>query len=105
MFGRTSELTALDAFLTEAAAEFTVLVIEGEAGIGKTTLWRQGVRLAHERGATVLETRATEAEAALSLSGLADLLDEIDDAVVARLPEPQRETVEAALLRAPPSRT
>jgi hypothetical protein len=44
------------------------LVIEGEAGIGKTTLWRAGVDAARERSYRVLTATPTAAETALSTS-------------------------------------
>jgi hypothetical protein len=67
------------------------LVVEGAAGIGKTVLRRALVEQAVERGYTVLSCQAERAEAGLILVGLADLLAGVYDAVLATLPEPQRE--------------
>ena len=44
--GRDAELAALDAFLTSAQSEFSLLTLEGEPGIGKTTIWREALRRA-----------------------------------------------------------
>ena len=43
IIGRDAELQAISAFL-EPKAESRALLVEGDAGIGKTTLWRWGVR-------------------------------------------------------------
>ncbi len=101
MVGRDRELEQLDAFLEAAQKEPLVLTLSGEAGIGKTTLWRAGLQLARQRGAIVLEARATPAEASLSFSALADMLDRVDDDVLGQLPLPQAEALRAALVRAP----
>jgi hypothetical protein len=47
----------LNEFLDGAAAPASALVIEGEAGIGKTTLWRAGVELAAFVPLALLERR------------------------------------------------
>jgi DNA-binding CsgD family transcriptional regulator len=78
-----------------------VFAVEGAPGIGKTTVWRAGVDAARAAGAAVLTTRATEAEAGLSLIGLSDLFGDVSDDVVAALPQPQAQAFTGALLRAP----
>jgi DNA-binding CsgD family transcriptional regulator len=98
--GRGEELGALASFLQIGGGGAAVLAIEGEPGIGKTTIWREGVRLARERGATVLVAQTTESEAGFSFAGLTDLLDLLDDAVLQRLPAPQHDALSVALLRA-----
>ena len=99
--GRDAELRAVDGFLDAAHSRFAVLTLEGEAGIGKTTVWQQGVRRAKARGAQVLPTRPSEAEATLSYAGLADLFDAVGEATIGQLALPLREAISAALLRAP----
>jgi predicted ATPase len=42
--GREHELSLAERLLDGARQRFTVLLLEGEAGIGKTTLWREIVR-------------------------------------------------------------
>jgi DNA-binding CsgD family transcriptional regulator len=81
-----------------------VLAIVGEPGIGKTTLWQEGVALARAKGATILVARPTEAEARLTFAGLADLLVDVPDELFGRLPAPQRIGLDAALLRATSAR-
>jgi DNA-binding CsgD family transcriptional regulator len=75
------------------------LVLEGEAGIGKTTLWLAGVERAQERGFRVLAARPAEAESELSFSALGDLLAHVHEQVRG-LPPPQRRPLEGALLLA-----
>jgi DNA-binding CsgD family transcriptional regulator len=100
--GRRAELEALESFLSRVGDGFGCLVLEGEAGIGKTTLWRAGVERAIGRGFTVLTCGPARAEQGLPFNALGDLLDRIDDEVLARLPGPQRRALEVALLREDP---
>jgi ATP-dependent Clp protease ATP-binding subunit ClpA len=48
--GRDDELRQLHAFLDRPVEGLTALVLTGEAGIGKSTLWLAGVAAACERG-------------------------------------------------------
>jgi DNA-binding CsgD family transcriptional regulator/tetratricopeptide (TPR) repeat protein len=97
MVGRDRELDACRAFLADGAP--TTMVLEGPAGIGKTTVWSESVRLADEIGHRVLVTRPVEAETGAAYSGLGDLLGEPFDELGASLPEPQRVALGVALLR------
>jgi ATP/maltotriose-dependent transcriptional regulator MalT len=87
-------------FLTSASAEPAGLVVQGEAGIGKTTLWLAAVDQAREQGFHVLSARAAQAESVLAYGSLADLLGDVDEAAFAHLPGPQRLAVDRVLLRA-----
>jgi hypothetical protein len=78
-------------------------VIESEPGMGKTTLWREGL-LRSERARVVLSCQPARSEATLSYSALADLLSAVDPSAFSTLPSPQREALEVALLRAKPTR-
>src|SRR5215216_2018841 len=49
MVGRDEELSSLCAVLDRTADGPAALVLEGEAGIGKSTLWRAGVDAARAR--------------------------------------------------------
>jgi DNA-binding CsgD family transcriptional regulator len=102
VFGREFELALADAFLESAHERFGVLLLEGEAGIGKTTVWREVARRAEERGFRVLAARPAETETKLALSAVADLLDPVSSEALIALPEPQRRALEVALLRAEP---
>src|SRR5215204_4253360 len=98
--GRESEIDSVHDFLEAVPAGPIALLIEGEIGIGKTTVWREGVAEAGERGLQVLASRPVEAEIALPFAVLGDLLGDVPDAALGRLPDPQREALEVALLRA-----
>jgi DNA-binding CsgD family transcriptional regulator len=97
---RTTEARTLGRFWTLASAEPTALLIEGEPGIGKTTLWLAAVEEAREKGFRVLSARAAAAESVLAYTVLADLLDEADASAWADLPDPQRVAVDQVLLHA-----
>ena len=98
--GRESEIDSVHDFLEAVPGGPIALLIEGEIGIGKTTLWREGIAEAGERGLQVLTSRPVEAEIALPFAVLGDLLGDVPDAALGRLPDPQREALEVALLRA-----
>jgi DNA-binding CsgD family transcriptional regulator len=76
------------------------LLIEGEPGIGKTTLWLAALELARDKGFLVLSARAAAAESVLAYTALADLLDGVPASAWADLPEPQRAAVDQVLVRA-----
>jgi DNA-binding CsgD family transcriptional regulator len=97
LVGRERELAEIEAFLERAGP--AALALEGEPGIGKTTLWRAGVDSARERGRRVLEARPAEAERELSFSALGDLLGPALDRLEA-LSSPRRRALELALLLA-----
>ena len=93
--GRTSERDALDRLLARVRdGESGVLVIRGEAGIGKTAVLRYAARQAS--GFRVAEVTGVEAEMELPFAGIhqlcATMLDRAD-----ALPRPQRTALCVAL--------
>ena len=93
--GRTSERDALDDVLANVrGGESAVLVIAGEAGIGKTALLRYAVRQAV--GFRVVQVTGVEAEMELPFAGIhqlcTPLLGRLD-----KLARPQREALSVAL--------
>ena len=100
--GRAAELDRIGRFLDDTASGPAALLIEGAAGIGKTTLWSAGIEIASGRGCRVLTCRPVQSEVALSFSALGDLLEPVPEEAWAGLPGPQRQAVEVALLRAEP---
>jgi DNA-binding CsgD family transcriptional regulator len=78
------------------------LVLVGEPGIGKTTLWEEGVASARGRGVRVLTAQPSESEARLPFAGLIDLCHRIGSEELRAVPPPQRRALEAALLRVDP---
>ncbi|MGZ4402619.1 MAG: AAA family ATPase, partial [Gaiellaceae bacterium] len=99
VLGRDSEQQRLSRFLESVEEGLAACVFEGEAGIGKTALWREGVARAREASFRVLWCAPAEVEAALSYSALADLLVGVEPEILAALPAPQRDALEIALLR------
>jgi DNA-binding CsgD family transcriptional regulator len=96
--GRELELARLLAFVGEVEGGPTGLVLEGEAGIGKSTLWLVGVEHAREQGMRVLSSRPAEAERDLPHAGLGDLLENVLDEVLPALSAPRRRAIETVLL-------
>jgi ATP/maltotriose-dependent transcriptional regulator MalT len=90
--------TAVAEFLNSAAVGPSGLVLEGEAGIGKTTLWLTAVEQARERGFRVLSAQPAAAESVQAYASLADLLSGVAPAVWADLPGPQRLAIDRVLL-------
>ena len=85
----------MDRFL-DVLSEAAALVLEGEPGIGKTTVWR-AASTPRRRSYRLLTCRASESESALSFLGLGDLLESVSDEALEL--EPQRLAVELALVQ------
>src|SRR3954451_10764912 len=95
LLGRTSERAVLDRLLANVrGGQSAVLVIRGEAGIGKTALLRYAAD--HASGFRVVQVTGAEAEMELPFAGThqlcAPVLDQID-----ALPQPQRDALNVAL--------
>ncbi|MGE2724318.1 AAA family ATPase [Mycolicibacterium pulveris] len=97
---RPAEYRVVSEFLRSAARHPAGLVLEGETGVGKTTLWFAGVDDARARGFRVLWARVGPQETSLTYAAVADLLIEVEPAVLDALPEVQRHAVDHVLLRA-----
>lgn len=97
---RSVEFSAIADFLAAAQHGPSGLVIEGEAGIGKTTLWLAAAEQAGDAGMQVLSARVGQAESVMAYTAMFDLFAGVDDAVLAKLPGPQRLAVDRVLLRA-----
>ena len=97
--GRAAELQAIEYVLESVRHGPAGCVFYGDAGIGKTTLWRAALERAKERGYNVVACSPAAAEARLSYSSIADLLGQIDERLYATLPNPQREALGAVMLR------
>ncbi len=106
MLGRDVEVSAIEAWLRAAVAgeaghsdASSVLVIEGEPGIGKTTLWTEGTYQARRLGWQVFSCRPVRSDAAMPHVALADLLRPVPDEAFASLPAPQLRALRVALLQ------
>ncbi len=100
VLARDEERHVIGRFLDSLTEGPAACVLEGDAGIGKTALWREGVALAQAAGLRVLFCAPAEIEAALAYASLADLLSGVEPQVFAALAAPQRDALEVALLRA-----
>ena len=99
VLGRDEELRSLHAFLDRPpVGEMPTLVLEGEAGIGKSTLWLEAVESARSQGFRVLSSRPAQAETGLAHAGLGDLLEDALPEVAPELAAPRRSALESALL-------
>ena len=96
--GRDRVLAEIASFLDVADTTPRVLLIEGEAGIGKTTLWRAGVEAAASASYRIVAASPAEKEATFAYSVVGDLLEHVLGEVIAELPVPQRRGLEVALL-------
>jgi DNA-binding CsgD family transcriptional regulator len=96
--GREEELASIYVFLDRAVDAPAALVLEGEAGIGKSTLWQAGVEAAAERGLRVLLSRPAQAERGFAHAGLGDLFENVLERVLPALSSPRRRALEVALL-------
>ena len=75
VFGREREFVAVTS-LASKHDEPWALILEGEPGMGKTTLWRLGVGQAERSGQRVLVSSPASGETQLSFAVLSDLLAE-----------------------------
>ena len=96
--GRRGELVALGEFLEAVAEGGSALLLEGDAGIGKTLLWQECARLARERGFRVLGARASQSELRTAFATAADLFGPVLDEALPRLVPVQRRALEVAFL-------
>ena len=97
--GRDAELARLDQFVA-AGSPGAAIVLIGDPGVGKTTLWEAAVASARSRGACALTARPAGSTTQLPFGGLIDLLDQVGESELAALPALQRRAVEEALMRA-----
>ena len=100
LVGRKDELDSIDGFLESIEGRRSpVMLLSGMAGIGKTTLWNAGIGSAKDRRYRVVTARPTEVETGLAFASLGDLLTPLLDTPPPDLPGPQRDALDAALLR------
>ncbi|HJT96640.1 MAG TPA: AAA family ATPase [Mycobacterium sp.] len=99
LVARPAEAGTVGEFLDSARIAPAALLIDGEPGIGKTTLWSATVERARERGYRVLAARVAAGEPVSAYTSLADLLSELDPGMWIDLPHPQRVAMERVLSR------
>lgn len=94
VFGRQREIDELLGRIDRAGNESSAVVVDGPAGIGKSTVLGEVVDEATRRGCIVLRARPSLAESSLGFAVLGDLLRHAD---LGALAEPTRESLETAL--------
>ncbi len=97
LLGREAEVAVVGEFLAAPDRLPGAVLVRGEPGIGKTSLWREGVRVARERGLCVMVAAPSESEAQISFAALGDLLSGVLERVLGGLPAQQRRALELAL--------
>ncbi len=103
LVARAAELNAVEQLVAQEPGSPAALVLEGEPGVGKTSLWERGVTSGIEHGLRVLVARASGAEAKLPFAALVDLFDQVDADELASLPPPQLRALNVALYRSDPT--
>lgn len=93
--GRSYELDAAQRLLSRSRVLTSALILDGPAGIGKTTLYRTTSKIATESGFTVLASAGAASEVSLAWTALADLLTGLDGAVMSALAPLHRNVLQA----------
>ncbi len=100
MVGRVDERRRIAHALARASELSSLVIVSGEAGIGKSALFGSSVEEARASAATVLVSRPARAEESFAYSALADLLDGVSGAALDALSAPARRALDFALRRA-----
>ncbi|CAN5578281.1 LuxR family transcriptional regulator [soil metagenome] len=98
IFGRTAELSRVKNMLEEIRQGPAGLMIDGDIGAGKTTLWKAAVAGARQMEYRVLEAHPAESEESLPYAALGDILEGVVDDPDLRLPDPQHRALKVAVL-------
>ena len=102
VIGRHDALSVVQAFIDRPVEGLRALVLEGEAGIGKSTIWQASVTAAREGALAVISSRPAETERTLPNLVLGDLFADTAPGLLDALPPPRRRAFEAVLLREEP---
>jgi DNA-binding CsgD family transcriptional regulator len=97
--GREPELAAVSAFLRLDAGRPAALVMEGAAGMGKTSVLRAALEDVADGELRAFVARPAAGEMELPYVGLGDLLAPVPSETFAALADPQRAALETALVR------
>jgi nucleoside-triphosphatase THEP1 len=79
--GRDRELAVITDVLADVGVTAAAIVVQGDPGIGKTTLWWAGVEAARSAGFTVSLSRPREAEMPLAFCAVVDLVSRFSGAL------------------------
>jgi len=100
--GRTQEIERLEHFLGDLPRGSRTLLLEGEVGVGKTTLLDRLASSARERSWTVLTASPVEAELPWEFAALTDLFGSLPRASVRHLPLVQQQAMDVVVFRREP---
>lgn len=95
---RPEESRAIADLLERARRTPAALLLEGEAGIGKTTVWLRGIEDAAAEGFRVQVARGAPTEVTFAYAAVADLVRAVEDSTLAELPARQRTAINRLLL-------
>lgn len=90
---REREFVAIRDVLSRARDGPAGLVIDGDAGSGKTTLWRQAIEHGTEQGFHVIAARGSSSQVRFAYAAVADLLVDVDGTLLDALPDVQRDAL------------
>src|SRR5262249_31322565 len=108
LFGRSREIAVIEQFITaipgsgSRLGSTSALVISGDAGMGKTTLWQMGTDLARGAGFHVLTSQCAEAASELPSTHSGALRAGAPARVPASPAPPLKRALDIALLRSDP---
>jgi len=77
LIGREREIRVLEELIVGANTRGGVLIVRGEAGIGKSSLLAEASRLARDGGMSVFMATGVQSEAHLAFAGLHQLIQPI----------------------------
>jgi hypothetical protein len=86
---RSAEWHRVRDFAQQVRASPAALAIQGEAGAGKSTLWRAGIEAGAASGYRLLRSEPSASETDLSFAGLSDLLAGFSPLAEGDIPGPQ----------------
>ena len=72
LLGREIEVEEIALFLDSVPLGPVALLLEGDAGIGKTALWQECARLARKRGFRALTSRSAHSETRIAFATVGD---------------------------------
>src|SRR5947207_5942893 len=102
IIGRREELLAFDGFFEALPAGGQALLLEGDAGIGKTALWQEGNRIAREHGFRVVTSRSAHSETQIAFATIGDVFAPVVEETLPQLTHVQGRALETALLMRDP---
>ena len=101
LFGRGPELAFLHTRLTASKEQPQLIVVIGEAGIGKTRVIEETIRRIRLDGTRILSARGAEFEDCIPLNPIIDILQQLSEEDLSALGEPWVAVLRGLMPRAP----